>query len=108
MTMKFLIAILVFQFCQLSIAALENYDVNFKRNSVMINSKADVDWNDRARPDQKSLLIAFDTTGSMAADLQQLQSGAEDIVRTFSEKPNDPIYNYVLSLFNDPCELKTL
>lgn len=67
------------------------------------HAKADsMDWNDRPRRDQKSLLIVFDTTQSMDRDLEQLRYGATDIVNNFAVRKDQPIYNYVLSLFNDP------
>lgn len=65
-------------------------------------SPNDENWNERPRSDQKSLLIIFDTTGSMATDLAQLKQGAIDIVNNFASRKDQPIYNYVLSLFNDP------
>lgn len=74
-------------------------------NQLFQHAKADdEDWNDRPTRDQKSLLIAFDTTGSMAKDLAELRQGAQDIVSNFAERKDQPIYNYVLSLFNDPCK----
>ena len=108
--MNISIAILIFHLFNLSFAVLENnYDfIDLSGTAVSANSqklsKVDFEWNDRARPDQKSLLIVFDTTGSMSSDLEQLKNGAKDIVRTFSAKSSDPIFNYVLSLFNDPSE----
>ena len=100
MTLNISIAILIFHFFHLSFG--------LSGTEVMTNSqklsKADFEWNDRARPDQKSLLIVFDTTGSMSRDLNQLKNGAKDIVKAFSAKTNDPIFNYVLSLFNDPSK----
>ena len=53
---------------------------------------------------QKSLIIAFDGTGSMNSSLQQLKRAAKDIVEKFATRPDKPIYNYVLTVFNDPCE----
>lgn len=108
--MNISIAILIFHLFNLSFAVLENNDgfIGLSGTAVSANSqklsKADFEWSDRARPDQKSLLIVFDTTGSMSTDLDQLKNGAKDIVRAFSAKTNDPIFNYVLSLFNDPGE----
>lgn len=61
--------------------------------------------NDRPRSDQKSLMIVFDTTGSMSRDLEQLRLGANDIVNNFASREDNPIFNYILSLFNDPCKL---
>lgn len=53
---------------------------------------------------QKSLIIAFDGTGSMNSSLQQLKRAAKDIVEKFASRPDKPIHNYVLTVFNDPCE----
>lgn len=110
---KFIIAaIVIFQCCFL-VTSLDECDVAGKFDIKTIAksngkieklSKSGADWNDRPAPDQKSLVIVFDTTGSMSNDLAQLRGGAEDIVNTFSMKDNNPIYNYVLSLFNDPSE----
>lgn len=63
-------------------------------------SKRDV--GDDPRSDQKSLLIIFDSTGSMGSDLAQLRQAAKDIVNFFAERDDKPIYNYILSVFNDP------
>ncbi|CRK97350.1 CLUMA_CG010741, isoform A [Clunio marinus] len=51
---------------------------------------------------QKSLVIAFDTTGSMEDDLEQLREAAIVIVNELSEREDNVIENYILSLFNDP------
>jgi hypothetical protein len=71
---------------------------------IFQHAKADDDWNwdDRPRRDQKSLLIVFDTTGSMDSDLVEMKTGAQDIVNNFAKRSDQPIFNYVLSLFNDP------
>lgn len=60
------------------------------------------DYKGRPRPDQKSLLIIFDATGSMSDDLAQLRSGAKEIVNKLTSSEESPIYNYVLSVFRDP------
>lgn len=60
------------------------------------------DYTNRPRPDQRSLLIIFDATGSMSTDLMQLRGAAQEIINTFSSRENNPIYNYVLSIFRDP------
>lgn len=55
----------------------------------------------------KTLSIILDTTGSMWDDLQSLRSAAVEIVKKFVSYENNPIEDYVLSLFNDPgAELK--
>lgn len=65
-------------------------------------TKPKKDYKGRARPDQKSLLIVFDATGSMSSDLAQLRSGAEEIVNKLASQEESPIYNYILSVFRDP------
>lgn len=62
------------------------------------------DFKDRPRPDQRSLLIVFDATGSMHDDLEQLRSGAQQIVNELSARVDNPIYNYVLVVYRDPSE----
>lgn len=54
------------------------------------------------RVEKKSLLIVFDGTNSMGDDLEQMRSAASDIVNNLSNKTNQPIKNYVLSVFRDP------
>lgn len=56
--------------------------------------------------EQKSLLIAFDATGSMATDLNQLRAGAQEIVKMFAKRDDNPIYDYILSIFRDPGKFK--
>lgn len=60
-----------------------------------------IDYQGRPRPDQKSLLIIFDATGSMSKDLAQVKASAQDIVVALAEHAENPIYNYVLSAFRD-------
>ncbi|CAO1385749.1 unnamed protein product [Diamesa serratosioi] len=55
-----------------------------------------------ARSDQKSLLIIFDGTSSMGADLVQLRSAAAQIINEFSQRHDNPIFNYILVVFRDP------
>lgn len=55
---------------------------------------------------QKDLLIVFDATGSMRTDLAQLREAAIEIVKDLSNKEQDPINKYVLSVFRDPGKLK--
>ena len=79
--------------------------VQSETNVFLQNPKPDDEkWNERPGRDQKSLLIVFDTSGSMNKDLEQLRGGAQDIVNLFASRKDQPIYNYVLSLFNDPCK----
>jgi hypothetical protein len=51
---------------------------------------------------KKSLVIVFDTTGSMEDDLKDLRSAAVDITELLRKHPDNPIGNYILSKFNDP------
>jgi len=62
-------------------------------------------FKDRARSNQKSLLIIFDSTGSMGTDLAQLKAAARSIVTELSKHEHKPIYNYILVEFNDPSKL---
>lgn len=64
------------------------------------------DYKDRPRPDQRSLLIVFDATGSMHDDLEQLRAGAQEIVNELSAREDNPIYNYVLVVYRDPSKFK--
>ena len=60
------------------------------------------DFKDRPRPDQRSLLIVFDATGSMHDDLAGLRGAVQEIVKEFSARQDNPIYNYVLVVYRDP------
>lgn len=51
-----------------------------------------------------SLAFVFDSTGSMWDDLVQVKIGAERIMATMLERPDKPIYNYVLVPFHDPSK----
>ena len=51
-----------------------------------------------------SLAFVFDSTGSMWDDLMQVKIGAERIMATMLERPDKPIYNYVLVPFHDPSK----
>ena len=55
-----------------------------------------------AREDQRSLLIIFDATTSMGADLAQLKSAAQEIINELSKRKDNPIFNYILVVFRDP------
>lgn len=66
------------------------------------------EYKDRPRPDQRSLLIVFDATGSMHDDLEQLQVGAQEIVNELSAREDNPIYNYVLVVYRDPSKFAAL
>lgn len=65
-------------------------------------------YKGKPRSNQKSLLIIFDGTGSMRRDLVQLREGAREIVKAYSQGAENPIYNYVLSVFRDPGEINLL
>jgi hypothetical protein len=52
-----------------------------------------------------TLAFVFDSTGSMWDDLVQVKMGAERIMATMLERPDKPIYNYVLVPFHDPSKL---
>ncbi|XP_059618556.1 hemicentin-1-like isoform X2 [Phlebotomus argentipes] len=54
------------------------------------------------KPGQASLVIIFDTTGSMHDDLEELRKGAAFIVRKMMTEEKNPIYNYIFVPFNDP------
>lgn len=60
------------------------------------------DYKGRRRPDQRSLIIVFDATGSMATDLNQLRTSAKVIVNKLATYKENPIHNFVLSVFRDP------
>ncbi|XP_039287893.1 hemicentin-1-like [Nilaparvata lugens] len=49
-----------------------------------------------------SLAFVFDATGSMWDDLVQVREGAAKILNAMLERPDKPIYNYVLVPFQDP------
>jgi len=40
----------------------------------------------------------------MHDDLQQLRSGAQEIINDLSSRDDNPIYNYVLVVFRDPSK----
>ena len=57
------------------------------------------------KPEQKSLVLVFDTTGSMHDDLVQLRQSAIEITEKLTSEKENPIYNYIFSPFNDPGSL---
>jgi hypothetical protein len=75
------------------------------KRETMLNEN---DFQDRPRIDQKSLLIVFDATGSMHDDLEQLRSGAKEIIHELSARTDNPIFNYILVVFRDPGELRQI
>lgn len=86
------------------------FDNNSKHGETKVVNKRQApgdnrnDYKDRPRPDQKSLLIVFDATGSMHDDLEQLRAGAQEIVTELSARQDNPIYNYVLVVYRDPSK----
>ena len=58
--------------------------------------------NDLPKPNQKSLVLIFDGTGSMTTDLEQLRTAAKQIVNELSLREDNPIFNYILVIFRDP------
>lgn len=76
------------------------------KRQAPINDKND--YRDRPRPDQRSLLIVFDATGSMHNDLEQLRAGAQEIVNELSAREDNPIFNYVLVVYRDPSKFHVL
>lgn len=56
----------------------------------------------KAKPGQTSLVIVFDGTGSMENCLIQLRAGAKQIIDKFSQRDDNPIYNYIFVPFRDP------
>lgn len=66
------------------------------------------DASDEPRDDQKSLLIIFDSTGSMVPHIVQMRIAAKQIVNFFADRDDKPIYNYILSVFNDPSKINSV
>lgn len=50
---------------------------------------------------QKSLVFVFDVSASMLDDLEQFKRGAQLIVNKFSQRKDNPIYNYIFVPFRD-------
>lgn len=82
--------------------ACEVYEAFEEVETAPVASKSSKADDGGPRSDQRSLLIVFDATGSMAGDLAQLRAGAIEIVNELSEKENNPVFNYILSVFRDP------
>jgi hypothetical protein len=61
---------------------------------------------DSSRPEdgQRSLVIVFDTTGSMSDELEQVRKQAMEIVEYVANQPRNPFYNYIFVEFNDPSK----
>lgn len=58
--------------------------------------------------EKKSLLIVFDGTSSMGADLTQMRGAAKKLIAELSERKDKPIKNYVLTVFKDPSRYDRL
>lgn len=58
--------------------------------------------------EKKSLLIVFDGTSSMGADLTQMRDAAKKLITELSERKDKPIKNYVLTVFKDPSRFGRL
>lgn len=86
---------------------IDNNKIIHKRETASTHSNDGdkLSSKSRPRPDQKSLLIVFDGTGSMHDDLQQLRSGAQEIINDLSSRNDSPIFNYALVVYRDPSEL---
>jgi hypothetical protein len=56
----------------------------------------------RPRPEQKSLVIVFDTTASMTSELEQVRREAKAIVEYAADLDENPFYNFIFVDFNDP------
>ncbi|CRK97351.1 CLUMA_CG010742, isoform A [Clunio marinus] len=70
---------------------------DFPSSDLRSFSEEDFAWQD-----QKSLVIVFDMTSSMRVDIEQLRAAAIEIVNELSEREDNVIENYILSLFDDP------
>lgn len=68
----------------------------------MLSNNTESDEGKKKEVPKKSLTLVFDGTGSMSTDLAQLRGAAQEIVKTLSELKDNPIGNYVLSVFRDP------
>jgi hypothetical protein len=58
--------------------------------------------SNRPKPGQRSLVIVFDTTGSMGNELEQVRREAKAIVEYAAELQKNPFYNFIFVDFNDP------
>ncbi|XP_075228407.1 hemicentin-1-like isoform X2 [Lycorma delicatula] len=69
--------------------------------SDLLNDEPDVGV-DSEEEKGVSLAFVFDATGSMWDDLVQVREGAAKILSAMLERPDKPIYDYVLVPFRDP------
>jgi hypothetical protein len=63
---------------------------------------ADEASSNQPRAGQKSLVITFDTTGSMSGHLEQLKTAAKEIITHATSQAINPFYNYIFVPFDDP------
>lgn len=77
----------------------ENISVKSRRrlNSMDINEISAPPTNG-----QISLAIIFDCTGSMHDNLKEMKAGAQRLVDAITDRPDNPIHNYVFVCFRDP------
>lgn len=94
------ITILVFALSVL----LNESSSSFSTSGQEIQVHNEYGFNDRPRPRQRSLMIIFDGTKSMTNDLEQLRLAAKQIVNELSMRQDNPIFNYILVIFRDPCK----
>lgn len=73
-------------------------ELNREEESETFKSKVHA----KPKPGQTSLVIVFDGTGSMENCLIQLRAGAKEIIDKFSDREDNPIYNYIFVPFRDP------
>lgn len=83
----------------------EESDITF---GVEISPHEIRETDDEETHSGSTLAFVFDSTGSMWDDLVQVKMGAERIMAAMLERPDKPIYNYVLVPFHDPSKLSQL
>ncbi|KAJ4441696.1 hypothetical protein ANN_11554 [Periplaneta americana] len=85
---------------------LEPLSINFvpDEDKEEEEEKKEEEEDGEETPSGASLAFVFDSTGSMWNDLVQVKMGAERIMATMLERPDKPIYNYVLVPFHDPSQ----
>lgn len=87
-------AYLEYEFIENAMHSIVKRDENY---SVDVSMKTEM-----PRPDQRSLALVFDATGSLDSDnLQQLRRGAEKIFDKFTSLDESPIYNYIFVPFRE-------
>lgn len=86
----------------------ENHEEDYIPLDVEISPDEISESDDEETRSGATLAFVFDSTGSMWDDLVQVKMGAERIMATMLERPDKPIYNYVLVPFHDPSKLSRL